>query len=121
MSQIYNGLMKAENERKRASNEKPLSQIFEPEKNKMERDIVINFPQEKIETHKPAEEHHEKEFLDEQSTRTLSLFFAKLANSIKANLGVIQTLAELSRGKFKDLEFENNFIETSVGDRDLIL
>ena len=112
MSQIYNSLMKAENERKRASNEKPLSQIFEPEKNKMERDTVINFPQEKVETLKPAEGHREKEFLDEQSTRTLSLFFAKLANSIKANLAVIQALAELSRGKFKDIEFENNFIET---------
>ena len=112
MSQIYDGLMKAENERKRAPNEKPISHIFEPEKNKIERDIVINFPHEKIEIHKPAEEHHEKEFLDEQSTRTPSLFFAKLANSIKANLGVIQALAELSRGKFKDLEFENNFIET---------
>ena len=112
MSQIYNSLMKAENEKKRTPNEKPLTQIFEQERNKMERDIVINFPQEKIETLKPAEGQREKEFLDEQSTRTLSLFFTKLANSIKANLGVIQALAELSRGKFKDLEFENNFIET---------
>ncbi len=112
MSQIYDGLIKAENERKRALNEKPLSQIFETEKNRGERDTIINFPQEKIETHKPAEEHHEKEFLDEQSGRTPALFFAKLANSIKANLGVIQALAELSRGKFKDLEFENNFVET---------
>ena len=112
MSQIYNSLVKAENEKRRASNEKPISQIFEPEKNKVERDVVINFPQEKMETHKPAEGRREKEFLDEQSTRTLSLFFVKLANSIKANLGVIQALAELSRGKFKDIEFENNFIET---------
>jgi len=104
--------MKAENEKKRTPNEKPLTQIFEQERNKMERDIVINFPQEKIETLKPAEGQREKEFLDEQSTRTLSLFFTKLANSIKANLGVVQALAELSRGKFKDLEFENNFIET---------
>jgi hypothetical protein len=112
MSQIYNSLMKAENERKRASNEKPLSQIFEPEKNKMEGDIVINSPQEKIETLKVVEGLGEKGFSDEQSTRTLSLFFFKLANSIKTNLGVIQTLAELSQGKFKDQEFENNFIET---------
>ena len=112
MSQIYNSLVKAENEKRRASNEKPLSQIFEPEKTKVERDVVINFPQEKMETPKPAGGSDEKEFLDEQSTRALSLFFAKLANSIKANLGVIQTLAELSQGKFKDFEFEKNFIET---------
>lgn len=112
MSQIYNSLVKAENEKRRASNEKTLSQIFEPEKAKVERDVVINFPQEKMETHKPARGSGEKEFLDEQSTRALSLFFVKLANSIKTNLGVIQTLAELSQGKFKDFEFEKNFIET---------
>src|SRR5512139_907239 len=112
MSQIYNSLVKAENEKRRASNEKPLSQIFEPEKAKVERDVVINFPQEKMETPKPAGGSGEKESLDEQSIRTLSLFFVKLANSIKANLGVIQTLAELLQGKFKDIEFEKNFIET---------
>jgi hypothetical protein len=112
MSQIYNSLVKAENEKRRASNEKPFSQIFEPEKAKVERDVVINFPQEKMETHKPAGEPGEKESFDEQSTRALSLFFLKLANSIKANLGVIQTLTDLSQGKFKDLEFEKNFIET---------
>jgi hypothetical protein len=112
MSQIYNSLMKAENEKQRGSSERSLSQIFEPEKNKMEGDIVINSPQEKIETLKLVEGLGEKGFSDEQSTRTLSLFFFKLANSIKTNLGVIETLAELSQGKFKDQEFENNFIET---------
>lgn len=112
MSQIYNSLVKVENEKRRASNGKPFSQILEPEKVKGERDVIINFPQEKMETHKPAGGPGEKETLDEQSTRTLLLFFVKLGNSIKANLGVIQTLAELSQGKFKDPEFEKNFIET---------
>jgi len=112
MSQIYNSLMKAENEKQRESSGRSLSQIFEPEKVKMEGDIVINSPQEKIETLKLVEGLGEKGFSDEQSTRTLSLFFFKLANSIKTNLGVIETLAELSQGKFKDQEFENNFIET---------
>ena len=112
MSQIYNSLMKAENEKQRESSERSLSQIFEPEKVKMEGDIVINSPQEKIETLKLVEGLGEEGFSDEQSTRTLSLFFFKLANSIKTNLGVIETLAELSQGKFKDQEFEKNFIET---------
>jgi len=78
MSQIYNSLVKAENEKRRASNEKPLSQIFEPEKAKVERDVVINFPQEKMETHKPAGGSGEKEYLDEQSTRSTIAIFCQI-------------------------------------------
>jgi len=42
----------------------------------------------------------------------MALFFVKLANSIKTNLNVLQVLSELSHGKFKEVEFENNFIRT---------
>jgi hypothetical protein len=112
MSQIYNSLMRVEKEKQRESNERPPSQIFEREEVKMEQDTVINFPQEKIDMLKFVKGLGEKGFSDEQSSRALSLFFVKLANGMKTNLGVVKTLAELSQGKFKDLEFENNFIKT---------
>jgi len=112
MSQLYNSLAKVEKEKQKVSNEKPVSQISEPEKVKMEQDTVIDSPPEKIDALKLVAGLGEKRYSEEQSTRSLSLFFVKLANSIKTNLNVIKTLSELSQGKFKDVEFENNFIKT---------
>lgn len=112
MSQIYDSLMKAEKQKQRGSNEKPVSQISEPEKVKMEQDTVIDSPQEKIDALKLVARLGEKRYSEEQSSPALSQFFVKLANSIRTNLNVIKTLSDLSHGKFKDVEFENNFIKT---------
>ena len=112
MSKIYDSLMKAEKEKQGSSNEKPVSQIFEPEKVKTEQNTVIDSPKEKIEKLKLVAGLGEKRYSEEQSSRALSLFYVKLANSIKTNLNVLKMLSELSRGKFKDVEFENSFIKT---------
>ena len=112
MSRIYDSLLKAEKEKQGSSNERPVSRIFEPEKVKMEQDTVIDSPPEKIEMLKLVTGLGEKRYSEEQSSRALSLFFVKLGNSIKTNLNVLKMLSELSHGKFKDVEFENNFIKT---------
>jgi nitrogen-specific signal transduction histidine kinase len=111
MSKIYDSLMKAEREKQRGSNERPFSQIFEPEKAKMVQETVTDSPPEKIDKLKLVTGLGEKRYSEEQSSRALSLFFVKLANSIKTNLNVLKMVSELSRGKFKDVEFENNFIK----------
>jgi hypothetical protein len=112
MSKIYDSLMKAEKEKQRDSNGRPVSQIFEPEKaNKIEQNPAIDSPPEKIDKLKLVTGLGEKRYSEEQSSRALSLFFVKLANSIKTNLNVLKMVSELSRGKFKDVEFENNFIK----------
>jgi len=112
MSKIYDSLMKAEKEKQGSSNEKPVSQIFEPDKAKTEQNTAIDSPKEKIEKLKLVAGLGEKRYSEEQSSRALSLFYVKLANSIKTNLNVLKMLSELSRGKFKDVEFENSFIKT---------
>ena len=112
MSRIYDSLMKAEKEKQKDPNEKPVSQIFEPEKVKMEPDTRIDSPKEKFDKLKLVVGVGEKRYSEEQSRHALSLFFVKLANSIKTNLNVLKMLSELSHGKFKDAEFENNFIKT---------
>jgi hypothetical protein len=104
--------MKAEKQKQRGSNEKPVSQISEAETVKMEQDTVIDSPQEKIDALKLVAGLGEKRYSEEQSSSTLSQFFVKLANSIRTNLNVIKSLSDLSHGKFKDVEFENNFIKT---------
>lgn len=104
--------MKAEKEKQGSSNEKPVSQIFEPDKAKTEQNTAIDSPKEKIEKLKLVAGLGEKRYSEEQSSRALSLFYVKLANSIKTNLNVLKMLSELSRGKFKDVEFENSFIKT---------
>jgi hypothetical protein len=104
--------MKAEKEKLTGLTERSFSQIFEPDEVETGQDTVLNPPQEKIDTLKPLRGLGEKGFSDEQTARALSLFFVKLANNIKTNLSMIKALAELSRGKFKDIEFENNFIKT---------
>ncbi len=111
MSQIYNRLMRAETQKQRGSNESVFSQRFVPEEAGMARDTVINFPQEKMETPKLVKGPGEKGAVEEQTTPALSPFFVELAGSIKTHLDAIKTLAELSRGKFKDPEFENHFIK----------
>lgn len=112
MSKIYDTLMKAEKERLKDSNERPVSQIFEPDKVKTEQNTVVDSRPEKIDKLKLVTGLGEKRYSEEQSNRALSLFFVKLANSIKTNLNVLKMLSELSHGKFKDVEFENNFIKT---------
>lgn len=112
MSQIYNSLVKAEIEKQRGSKERPFPRNVEPEEAKGERDTVINFPQEKVDTLKLVKGLDEKGLLDEQSAHSLSPLFFKLASSIKTNLDAIKTLAGLSRGKFEDVQFENDFIKT---------
>ncbi len=112
MSQIYNSLMKAEKEKQGSSNERRVSQIFEAEKAKMQQNTVIDSPREKVDKLKLVAGVGVKRYPEEQSGRALSLFFVKLANSIKTNLNVLKMLSEISHGKFKDVEFEKNFIKT---------
>jgi hypothetical protein len=112
MSHIYDSLMKAEKEKQKHPNEKPVPQILEPEKAKKEQDPAADSPREKVDKLKLVAGAGEKRYSEEQSRHALSLFFVKLANSIKTNLSVLKMLSEISRGKFKDVEFENNFIKT---------
>jgi hypothetical protein len=103
--------MKAEKERRMGLTERSFSQIFEPDEVKTGQDTVLHLPQQNVDTLKPLRGLGEKGFSDEQTTRALSLFFVKLASTIKTNLSMIKALTELSRGKFKEIEFENNFIK----------
>ena len=112
MSKIYDSLMKAEKEKQGSLDLKSASQILEPDKAKTEQDTVIDSPKEKIERLRLVAGLGEKRYSEEQSSRALSLFYVKLANSIKTNLNVLKMLSELSRGKFKDEEFESSFIKT---------
>ena len=104
--------MRAEKKKQGFPNEIPVSQIIEVEKAEMEQDTVVNFPREKVDKLKLVIGVDEKRDSQEQSTRALSLFFVKLANSIKTDLDVFKMSLELSYGKFKDVEFGNNFIKT---------
>jgi hypothetical protein len=112
MSKIYDSLMKAEKEKQGSSNESAVSQIFEPDRVKTEQNIVIDSPPEKSDKLKLVTGLGERRYSEEQDSRSQSLFFIKLASSIKTNLNVLKMLSELSHGKFKDVEFENNFIKT---------
>jgi len=104
--------MRAEKKKQGPSNEIPVSQIIELEKAEMEQDTVVDFPREKVDKLKLVTGAGEKRDWQEQSRRALSLFFVKLANSIKTDLDVLKMSLELSYGKFKDVEFGNNFIKT---------
>ena len=112
MSKIYDSLMKAEKEKQGSLDLKSASQILEPDKAKTEQDTITDSPKEKIEKLRLVAGLGEKRYSEEQSSRALSLFYVKLANSIKTNLNVLKMLSELSRGKFKDEEFESSFIKT---------
>ena len=105
--------MRAEKKKQGPSNEIPVSQIIELEKAEMEQDTVVDFPREKVDKLKLVTGAGEKRDWQEQSRRALSLFFVKLANSIKTDLDVLKMSLELSYGKFKDVEFGNNFIKTA--------
>ncbi len=111
MSKIYDSMMKAEREKQGRAGERLVSRIFDPDKVKTEPIPVMDSPREKIDKLKLVAGLGEKRYSEEQSSRPLSLFFVKLANSMRTNLNVLEMLSELSRGKFKDVEFGNNFIK----------
>jgi hypothetical protein len=112
MSKIYDSLRKAEKERLEASNGRPSLQIFDPEEITVEQGAALNSTPEKMDTLKPSAELAEEGSLDMQSAAPRSLLFVELANHFKTTLRSIKNLAEFSQGRFRDLEFEGNFIRT---------
>jgi nitrogen-specific signal transduction histidine kinase len=110
MSKIYDSLRKAEKERLEASNGRLSLQILDPEEITVDQGAVLDSTPEKMDTLKPLAELAEEGPLDIQSAAPGSPLFVELANHFKTTLRSIKNLAEFSQGRFRDSEFEGNFI-----------
>jgi nitrogen-specific signal transduction histidine kinase len=118
MSRIYSSLQHLEAEKRGKPIGNPLFNIFEERIISGERASDLENLEVDVEKLEYPAGFKQKTSGKQQNTQSVSVFFIEMVNHIKNTLGSIRAFAQMSQGKFKDVEFGDNFRRGITGNID---